>query len=488
MLRSLFAALRRNDSRDSTFETLGSIGGAPVLRPGQSIPAAAPAVASVPPPPRVAVEPSRPRLPRGALRRSLVASSIEGGFAEVVGACAGGSVLTGWALYLDCSPLEIAVLSAIPFVGQIAHLPAAAVTARWGAKRVALWTVLAARQVYLVLAALPFLGVAHATERVVLMSVAATAAVLGVLGNNAWQAWMAALVPQRMRGRYFGRRTAVCTGAGAAASLAAGLAIDRGARASGAPPSVLGALALVAALAGVAAAFYMSRQYEPPDATPPRSPLAPLARFESYVEPLRHGPSRGLLAYLGVWNAANGLSSGFWAVHMLTNLHLGFARVALEGTALALVRMLTAPLWGRALDRAGARRVLVVCTLGLSVVPLMWAFARPDFLLPVVLDALVGGALVSGHGLAVFALPLAVAPARERPFFVAAFSVTGGASFGVAAAAGGALVTTLGARATSASPFVAFQTLFVLAAVARLAAAVVASRWVLTERAAPAVT
>src|SRR2546426_2705050 len=77
-----------------------------------------------------AVRPSR-------LRASLDASVAEGAAAEVFGACAGGAVLTGWALFLGASPVVIGLLSALPLAAQIVQLPAAWLTQRIGAQPLA---------------------------------------------------------------------------------------------------------------------------------------------------------------------------------------------------------------------------------------------------------------------------------------------------------------------------------------------------------------
>ena len=55
---------------------------------------------------------------------------------------------------------------------------------------------------------------------------AGLAATLGVLGNNAWVAWMGELVPKRIRGRYFGKRTGLCMLGGGLAAAAVGLLLD----------------------------------------------------------------------------------------------------------------------------------------------------------------------------------------------------------------------------------------------------------------------
>src|SRR5437016_9279246 len=97
-----------------------------------------------------AVRPSR-------LRASLDASVAEGAAAEVFGACAGGAVLTGWALFLGASPVVIGLLSALPLAAQIVQLPAAWLTQRIGAKPLAVAAIGASRLAWLPLIVIPFL-------------------------------------------------------------------------------------------------------------------------------------------------------------------------------------------------------------------------------------------------------------------------------------------------------------------------------------------
>ncbi len=63
------------------------------------------------------------------------ASAAEGAVAEVFGACVGGTVLTGGALYLRASPFIMGLLGALPLTAQIVQLPAASLTQKLGSKR-----------------------------------------------------------------------------------------------------------------------------------------------------------------------------------------------------------------------------------------------------------------------------------------------------------------------------------------------------------------
>src|SRR6267143_3765235 len=62
---------------------------------------------------------------QSAVRRSLRVSIAEGVVAELVGACASGGAITGWALYLDLTPVLVGVLGALPFAAQLVQIPSA---------------------------------------------------------------------------------------------------------------------------------------------------------------------------------------------------------------------------------------------------------------------------------------------------------------------------------------------------------------------------
>src|SRR6266849_5886295 len=388
---------------------------------------------------------------QSAVRRSLRISTAEGLVAELVGACASGGAITGWALYLGLTPVLVGVLGALPFAAQVVQVPSAWLTRVHGSRRTALWTIGVARQLPLVLVILPWLPVPETSQRTILLAVAAASSLLAVAGNNAWTSWMGELVPDRVRGRYFGRRTAFCALGSTLGALGAGLALDHAGPGAGA-----GAL--------------LPRQHEPrAHLVPPEPTLADALR------PWTEQAARSALTFHIAWAAACGLAAAFYPIHMIANLRMGFARMALYNGAIAAVRMLTAPLWGRALDRVGARPVLVACCFGLSVSPVIWLFPREDLLWPLAVDAVLCGVLLAGQGLASFSLPLNVSSRGTRPFHLAAFAAAAGIATGLASALGGALAQALpGHLGFAGRPLVGAQILFLMGGVLRLGAAVLA--------------
>jgi hypothetical protein len=407
---------------------------------------------------------------QGRLRASLRASVAEGAAAEVFGACAGGAVLTGWALYLGASPFTIGLLAALPVAAQVVQLPAAWLTQRIGPKPLAILSIGASRLVWLPLVAVPLVELSRTTALAAFIAVVTLAAILAVIGGNAWTAWMGELVPGAIRGRFFGHRMMFLNVAGTSAALAAGLALDLfGAR--GLTGETLAVLLGIACLAGLTSIALLLLQQGPAPAAETAAP-----QWSDYTRTLRDPTTRPLLGYLLGWNAAVGISAGFFSYHMLANLQMGFVLVAAHGILVAAVRVASAAAWGRLVDAFGARPVLIVSSFGISVVPVIWLFPQPDRLWPIAIEAVVSGALWSAHGIAILDLSIGLAPRRGRPFYLAAFATAGGLGFAATSTLAGVLAWAMAPVHVLGGTWLHVHVLFLLSAIARASAARLAVR------------
>ena len=411
--------------------------------------------------------PIRPR----RLRASLDASFAEGAAAEVFGACAGGAVLTGWALYLGASPVTIGLLTALPVGAQVLQLPAAWLTQRLGAKRLAVAAIATSRLVWLPMIAVPFAGLSPLAALAVFVTVVSIAGLLAVVGNNAWTAWMGDLVPGAIRGRFFSRRLVYINVAGTAAALGAGVMLDSLAP-RGFKGEALGALAAIACVAGAISIWLLLVQDGPGTERDPAPP-----RWSDLTRSVHDPGTRPFLGYLLAWHAAVGISAGFFSYHMLANLQMGFVLVAAHGILVAAVRVASAPAWGRLVDAFGARPVLFVCSAGIAVVPVIWLFVTPARLWPIAIEAVVAGTLWGGHGIATFDLSIGLAPRRGRAFHVAAFASAGGLGFTATSALAGFLAYALPSPIPAwGSSWLNVHVLFLLSALGRCGAAWLALR------------
>jgi len=438
-----------------------------IPQPGEPLPASSPALAGAPRPDAAEgrAVPARP------LRRSLGAAVAEGACAEVFAACATGAVITGWALYLGAGTALIGFLGALPLVAQMASLPAAWFISGRSRKWATVLAVCISRLTFLPLIALPWVDLAPAARLRLFVAIVAVSTVFGVIGNSAWVAWMGDLVPGRLRGRYFGQRTVFLSIAGTLASLAAAVTLDR-VSPLGWTGAALSALTAVACLAGLASLGLLMRQHEP--AGPREEGAGGWASLRAALADRRVRP---YLHYQLAWNAAVGISASFFAYHLLTNLRTGFLLVAAHGVVVAVVRIASARLWGRAVDRIGARPVLIFCSFGIAAVPAIWLFPTPDRLWPIAIEAVLSGFLWGGHAIAALDLTIGLAPRSGRPFYLAAFATAGGLGFGAASVLAGQLATLAPAHFVMGGlEWTGIHILFFLSALGRLAGGALAVR------------
>src|SRR5687767_9085888 len=93
------------------------------------------------------------------LARGKRAMVQDAAWASLVGALYGGVILVGFALELGATPIVIGLLAAIPFLAQLAQLPAVLLIERVRQRRkIAVLVVGAARALILSLALLPWLA------------------------------------------------------------------------------------------------------------------------------------------------------------------------------------------------------------------------------------------------------------------------------------------------------------------------------------------
>ena len=401
-----------------------------------------------------------------SVRKWLTFASVEGACANVFTVLTSGAFLTGLALMLGADDLALGLLGAIPFLAQVAQLLAAYLVDRTGYRKViCLWFSVAGRQSWWVIPPIILLAGRWGLEALIL--VVAFSSLSLMIATPAWMAWMADLVPDRIRGRYFGYRSAAVAITTLAATIIGGLVLDWF-RADGRAATGFAVIIGAAALFALIAAILLNRI---PD-RPPRQ-LKIGFSWSHFLVPLRDRRFRHLLLVFCVWNIAVGIAAVFFGAHMLTNLRMSFTQISLYTCAAAVVAVVLNRPWGMLIDRFGSRPVVVFCGLGIALVPFIWLIPRADSLWILWFEAVYSGALWAGFNLGAFTIPIANSPKEGRTIYLAMFSVITGVGFFAASLIGGILAEHWGSIHWSVGPqtVVNYHILFAISGVLRLAAA-----------------
>jgi MFS family permease len=375
---------------------------------------------------------------RGALRvrdraRGAARANLAGALGQVlVTYCAPGSVLLTLFLqeWLHAAKWQIGLVMTMTYLGPTLEPPGAYLAERLGRRRpLFLCGFLVNRLGFLPLALIPLLGTTQPARDCGILLVLAVIALTRVgchLATPAWWSWMADLVPERRRGRFFACRNQ-CASAVAAASFFVALTLLQftGGMSNAALVSVLFSIGTVC---GVADILMYLRVPEPP-----RQQARLVAPgLDALTAPFRSRAFRRLILGMGLWSFSSNLLLPFLPVfqrgetlagHRL-GLGVSWLFLALLNVLTSVAAMLTSRRWPRWVR--SPRRLLLLGS-GYLFVNLFYLFVGPGQTLGLLLAVvLVGGACNAAWTVAGNQLLLAVSPREGRSYYVSAYDAVNG--------------------------------------------------------------
>jgi hypothetical protein len=158
--------------------------------------------------------------------KALTFSIVDGALSAVMGSLAGGMFLMGFALkILKAQPQQIGILASLPMFANLVQIFGSIIIEKTGKKKpLCFWSVLLSRLLWILIVLLPFKIFAPLSDfRIwVVVAVIGSSSIFGSLAGVAWLAWMSDLVPDNIRGSYFGKRNMIASACGMVVVLLGG--------------------------------------------------------------------------------------------------------------------------------------------------------------------------------------------------------------------------------------------------------------------------
>jgi len=315
------------------------------------------------------------------LRKALGLITLAWVFGSVWITATAGAPLALFAKALRASNFEFGVLSALPFMASLLSVPASLLIERTGArKKIFFYGLYTQRLLWFVIALVPLtivrmwgfaaVGEAMAMFLILMFLMHACQSV----GGPAWTSWMADLVPDRRRGKYFARRRQWGLLSAIPAALFAGWILDRTVAGSlGNPLVTLGWFAIlfmIAAVFGVADIHLFQHVPEIPRAGRSGSTL-----FTALSEPLCNRHFLWFAACVATLLFAVSFMGQFVTLYLIDRVGVNNTQIQLILlVAPSIAQLLLLPVWGAAVDRMGKKPVLAIAALGLVPVGVGWSF------------------------------------------------------------------------------------------------------------------
>lgn len=348
---------------------------------------------------------------RGQRQKALGIATAETAVAGVFSAFTLGPLLTGFLLAWGTTDFQLGVFAAIPYCVAFTELVAAYCIDLWPGRRKAfvVLTGLAARMIFFLASGLAWCAGYAATWFLPLfLGLYVLFQAFYHASGPGWVAWMAVLVPGRVRGRYLGVRNRIIDATGLLALVAAGWMLDAF-RAVGLERQGFSVLHLLAGVSGLVCFCLLSRQYDPGHTS--RGAQATWAYLLAALKDTRF---RALASINLLWLAGVTVFMPFAEAHVMKNMHWSFKGISMLIIASTLASVLASPFWGRLSDRIGAKQVMGLCMAGLLCAPLLLALCPRDHVL-LVYGCWGGiGLFTSGYALTLFGLTLECLPPDGR--------------------------------------------------------------------------
>jgi MFS family permease len=328
------------------------------------------------------------------------------------------------AVRLGATPLQQALVGTLPLcVGALGPMITLFALGRFGRRKP---IVLAAAGIQIAsLSAITSADLSGWLSPSVLIGLAISYQIGAQAHMTAWSSWYGDLVPAEIRGRYFARRTRIAQVSTCLSLIGAGLLLQH------LEPGAAGRVVAGAGGTGFAITFGIAAG----------SKLISAALLARAPEPRFHGiddaattarrlvadPGRPLLRLIGVATALQMVtyaSSPYFVPFMLGELHLSYVEYMAGSVAVVLLKVVTLPGWGAAIDRYGARSTYLLALVLVGLVPLPWVFA--DGFLWIIAAQMFAGFSWGGHEVSHFALLLERSNARTRPWTFALVNVSAG--------------------------------------------------------------
>ena len=309
---------------------------------------------------------------------SAFKAPLRDGIAHAFMLGAGETYLGAFGIFLQATTLQIGLLATLPQVFEaMAQWVSALTLDRFQSRRkVILFWVIFQALLWLPIAILPFLPLPRQIAAVSLICLAILYQSATGFIYPVWSSLMGDLVPLTARGRFFGNRNRLTGMSSFIGLLLAGgiLPFFKSAGLAATGFLVIFTLAMAARLDS---AVWM-RRYADPAYHMPREHAFSFWQF------LRRSPVSNYARFVFFFAAINfgvAFSSPYFALYMLRDLQFSYLQFTMISAVATMSQFLTFRYWGDISDRFGNKKILNVCSWGISIVPTCWLLSTNIFYL-----------------------------------------------------------------------------------------------------------
>jgi MFS family permease len=361
----------------------------------------------------------------------------EGLAAEAMATFTGGTFLVAMAVLLKASNFQIGLLAALPTLTNVFQLLSIWLVQKYKNRRaISVICSFFARVPLFLVGLLPVMFSASTSLTVLLFLLFFHYFFTSVSGAS-WNSWIKDVVPEKILGTYFSRKTRLTQILNVTLSMAVAMFVDYIKKHfPGFELTAYAGMFIAGGLAGMLGVYYLARVPEP------KTSLQDERLFELISKPLKDRNFRNLLTFHSFYAFATSLALPFFVVYMMKTIGLSFAWIIFLGLLAKFGSIFSLKFWGTFSDKYSNKTIINICAPTFITCIVSWAFvamttnhAVSISLLTVI--HLVSGVSAAGIDLAINNMAIKLAPKNEAISYISARNIVVAVFAAAAPMAGG---------------------------------------------------
>ncbi|MBI2449124.1 MFS transporter [Candidatus Pacearchaeota archaeon] len=255
--------------------------------------------------------------------------------------------------------------------------------------------------------------------------------VFGAISAPAWFSLIGDIVPEKDRGKYFGKRNSILAGIGIVVTLIGSFILDYF-KTGGMVLAGFSILFLVAIFSRIISYVILKRISDIDGGSPVHE------GFVYFFRNLHKTNYGRFVIYIALINFSAMIASPFFTVYMLEELNLSYVWFAIISLSQAVSMMAFMLVWGKFADRYGNKELLIIGSLLIPVLPLLWIFNQNQYYL--LIPMFVGGIGWAAFNLSSSNFVYDSVGREKRATYLAYMNIFAGIGIFLGAALGGLMI------------------------------------------------
>jgi len=398
--------------------------------------------------------------------RTLKLSIKEGSFSSLMTGL-GDSYIIPYALALNANNLQIGLLRSFSgLLPPISQIYGAKLMERYSRKKIIVNYV--ALQAFMwipiiLLSLLVWKGFLILTIPYLLIVFYTLYGIFGSIAGPSWFSLMGDIVPEKIRGKYFGKRNMITGTVALIATLVAAFILDFF-KTKGAVLLGFSIIFLIASFGRFVSAYLFKKHYNPRFRLKKKYYFS----FLSFIKGYKKYNFTKFSFFVAVIHFSVMIASPFFAVYMLSELNFSYVTFMFINVSYSLATLISYPLWGKFSDKYGRKQVMAFSCILFSIMPALWLFSTSPYYL--IFPMLLAGLGWAGFNIASFNFIYDSVSQKRRGLCTAYYSILNGIGIFLGASLGGLILKYIPLLKLTLNSFLV---LFLISAFLRLGATLI---------------